>query len=228
MDLEFETWLVFLEKIYFGLLNIFFVFEVGVLFVSECFQYAIHRNYQKAILNTTISLSNRNPMYGKLFQYVSLRYDWINASVNGNLEDYFDHLPLPLTDIDYNLMEELKCFFALDVENLPQPLESGVISIVYELELNDRYKDEPHKIGLSSSRVCLKWKRKNVVNQLSDAMEHIFFVRWLCLWVVDILPIIETLKDDLNKELDYQTELTTCQISKQYDVLVMQEIENCH
>jgi hypothetical protein len=226
MDLEFENWIVFLEKIYFGVLNIFFVFEVGVLFVSECFQYAIHRNYQKAILNTTNSLSNRNRMYGKLFQYVLLKYLWINESVNANLEDYFNHLPLPLSDIDYDLMEELKCFFALDVENLPTPIESGVISIVYELELSDRYKDEPPKIGLSTSRIWLKWKRKNVAHQLSDAMEHIFFIRGLFLWYVDLLPIIESLKDDLNRELDYQRELTACQISKQYDVLVIQENEN--
>lgn len=245
--LDFEIYFNFVEKVCNGFNNTLFFLEIGWLFLTEGAKYLLHRSYTKSVKRLVYDLTRKNILYTKIFQSVALNHYLVDTTINEEIVKYTDSVPYTEEDIDYELFSQLQEYLDIDLNDLPAPINAGMISLVYKLSLNDQYKEHPEKLGLPSSEVIVKIKRKNIVNRLSDGIEKVRFFGWLCSFIpllnlLHIPTIIEKLTASLNDQLDFRSEIQNMmetkkvcapmdyvripsvaeEITKHYDVIVME------
>ena len=195
-----------LDRFYQTIGNLYFFCKVGLIFVTEGVKYVINRDYPQTIKNIAGSLTKENILYTKMFQSIALNH-LVDNVINNEILKYTDSAPYTEEDIDYEIFKKLQKYLEIDLENLPQPINSGMISLVYKMKLNEEYKTE-----LPGSHVIVKIKRKNIEQRLYDGITQLRFFGWLCSFVpflrmMNIPIVLEKMCVNLNDQLDFQKEI---------------------
>ena len=192
------------ERFYQTMGNLFFFCKVSLIFVTEGVKYLVNRDYPQTVKNIATSLTKENILYTKMFQSVALNH-LVDNIINNEILKYTDSAPYTEDDVDYEIFKKLQEYLEIDLENLPQPINSGMISLVYKMKLNEEYKSE-------SSYAIVKIKRKNIEHRLYDGIDKLRFFGWICSFIpflrmMHIPVILEKMCANLNDQLDFQKEI---------------------
>ena len=144
--------------------NIFFFFELLWIFSSSYIYYLYNNDYSLFIKLLAKRLSKKNILYVKFFQAISLNNNIIDSEINNELIKYTDYCPYENSDVDWNVLHELKQKFNYELV-YGSPINSGMISLVYKT------------IDLTNKKtVIIKIKRCNIDEKLDNAIEKMKFI----------------------------------------------------
>jgi len=137
----------------------------------------------------------------KVFQAISLNNNIIDNTMNNELLSYTDSAPYDANDIDCESIQQFKSKYRLIQNESMNPINSGMISLVYKML----------KIG-TSEEVVVKIKRKNIDNKLDDAINKLLFFVDLISYIpkFNTLNIPHTIKKNislLKEQLDFKKEI---------------------
>jgi len=193
--------LLFMSSILSTISNIYFLLDMMYIFSAEYITYLVSNNYNAFIKNIAYRLSNKNILYIKIFQAISLNNHIIDDVMNNELLSYTDSAPYDASDIDWFALNNVKQTFqlhtpsTLSTEYNPKtstrfvsstfssnmvddkPINSGMISIVYKMK-NDADED-----------IIIKIKRCNIEQKLDYAIQKLMFL----IYVLSFIPRINTL-----------------------------------
>jgi predicted unusual protein kinase regulating ubiquinone biosynthesis (AarF/ABC1/UbiB family) len=184
--------------------NIYFLANMGWIFLSESVSYFIFDNYDAFIGNITKRLVKNNVLYVKVFQSLALNNHIINKQMNNQLLKYTDNVPWTQEDICWQTLAILEEKYDLEFDNYV-PINSGMISIVFKAH---------HKN--TSEPIIIKMKRNMIQYQLEKGIQHLLFL----VKCIDLIPywrnlgldkIIQKNVDLLYSQLDFQKEVSNMQ-----------------
>jgi len=148
--------------------NILFLLHANWIICYELFLYVLFRDFDCFIDRITSKLSNINILYVKTFQAFALNNSLIDESINSKLMKFTDTAPFKPDDIDYSTLFELEDNYDLRFERGFEPINSGMISLVF-LASNKT----------TGEKVVIKMKRKNIEERLEIAIEKLLFFIYL-------------------------------------------------
>jgi predicted unusual protein kinase regulating ubiquinone biosynthesis (AarF/ABC1/UbiB family) len=184
--------------------DVCFLCNLGIIIAKEGLSFLIFRNYPQMIKNIASSLSKQNVLYTKLFQSIALNHYLVDNVINNEILKYTDSVPFSEEDVDYELFEKLKDYF--DFTEIPKPINSGMISLVYKMRLN-----ATQNITDLANEVIVKIKRKNIDKKINEGIKRVKFFGWLGSFIplfktMHFPTILEKLIANLNDQLDFQKE----------------------
>lgn len=138
---------------------IWFLIRTFSKFLWEYMNYIVSRDYETFLDNLAKNMAKENIFYVKLFQALSLNE---NSAINKLLLKYTDNAPYNETDVNIYLLEKIiqENDLSGDIYN---PINSGMISLVYKMKRNVDGKD-----------VVLKVKRNHIERRLNESMKAVF------------------------------------------------------
>ena len=136
-----------------------------ILFSQYIIYITVDNCKQKNIRILATRLSKLNILYVKLFQALSLNNNLIDVDTNNELLKFTDRVPWSSDDIDFRSLVQIGDEFNLNfVDGLENPINSGMISLVYKVT---------HKT--SNKQMILKIKRLNIDKRLCDDVNQILY-----------------------------------------------------
>ena len=182
--------------------NIYFIFEIGWIIFLTYIDFLCHNNYPLFIETITHRLANKNILYVKFFQAISLNNNLIDGAMNQELIKYTDSVPYCSDDVDWEVITNLKAVYGIDFLSNTTPINAGMISLVYKM--ND---------GIQNQEIVVKIKRVGIEQKLNDAIEKIQFLVYLFTFIPQLnhFNLLESfnkniliLKSQLNFEQEVQ------------------------
>lgn len=197
-----------IKNIIYFIKNILFIAHiVGIIL----YEYILYVNFIDNVLH---KLSKKNILYVKLFQACALNNAIVDNVLNHKLITFCDNAPWSIDDIDIETLYELEETHHIYIPNKQQPINAGMISLVYKGTL---IQEELEKT------IIVKIKRKNIEERLHVAIEHVLFV----LMILDWLPFINTY--DFPAVVKKNINLLTQQVNFDMEVKNMQKFQTyCH
>lgn len=186
--------------------NCFFLFHATWIILTELFMYLLFRNFDTFIGRITSKLSSINILYVKTFQAFALNNCLIDDSINNKLMKFTDTAPWTSSDIDPNTLFRLEDEHNLRFENGHEPINSGMISLVF-LASNK----------LSREKIIIKMKRQNIEEKLEIAIEKLLFFVYLMSFIPFVSKYqiaeviyknISLIKHQINFEVEVQNMIT--------------------
>ena len=144
-----------------------FLFQsIGIL-LTEYINYGFSKNYEKMIKNIAGRLAKINLFYVKIFQALSTNSNMLPLSLMDYLTQYTDHCPYTDEDIDSSFIKDLELVGKKNPQynikiTSDKPINSGVISLIYEGIMNNK-------------KVIIKVKRKDIEEKLLKSLDEIEF-----------------------------------------------------
>ena len=160
--------------------QVWFLFIINWIFLSELTLYFIFWDKQKMIENLTMRLAKVNVLYVKIFQAFAVQVK--NTTTNHTLMKFTDEAPWSQDDVDLVSLEQLIQEYNIDLDKTP--IKSGMISLVYKGQMN-------------GAKIAIKIQRKNIISKLNTGIYNLlFFAR-----IISLLPFIKKLNlvDTINK-----------------------------
>jgi predicted unusual protein kinase regulating ubiquinone biosynthesis (AarF/ABC1/UbiB family) len=170
--------------------EILFLFNVFAIIFIELLIFAVYRDKLLFVDRLTQRLARINILYVKIFQAFALNNSLIDDKINNMLLKFTDNAPWTNQDIDYNTLFNLEDEEGIKfIDNLDQPINAGMISLVYRATKRT-----------DNSNVIIKIKRKNIEQRLSDAIDNLLFV----VYILSFFPIFQKyqLSEVVNKNID--------------------------
>jgi predicted unusual protein kinase regulating ubiquinone biosynthesis (AarF/ABC1/UbiB family) len=170
--------------------EILFLFNVFAIIFIELLIFALYRDKLLFVDRLTQRLARINILYVKIFQAFALNNSLIDDKINNMLLKFTDNAPWTNQDIDYNTLFNLEDEEGIKfIDNLDQPINAGMISLVYRATKRT-----------DNSNVIIKIKRKNIEQRLSDAIDNLLFV----VYILSFFPIFQKyqLSEVVNKNID--------------------------
>jgi predicted unusual protein kinase regulating ubiquinone biosynthesis (AarF/ABC1/UbiB family) len=177
--------------------NIIFLLRISFVFFSEIIMYFfMFRRYNDCIKSIIHKLANQNILYVKIFQALALNNDFGFINDETCFLKFADNAPWSDSDIDYNTLRQIELDQCITIENNFQPINSGMISLVFKGFRNNNSKEF----------VVIKMKRNNIENMLNDGIEKLLF----CIYLSSFIPIVNNyrISEVIHKNIDlirYQT-----------------------
>ena len=158
--------------------QVWFLFIINWIFLSELGLYFICWDSQKMIENLTMRLAKVNVLYVKVFQAFAVQV----KNTNHTLMKFTDEAPWSQDDVDLVSLEQLIQEYNIVLDKTP--IKSGMISLVYKGQMN-------------GVKIAIKIQRKNIISKLNTGIYNLlFFAR-----IISLLPFIKKLSlvDTINK-----------------------------
>jgi len=170
-----------------------FIFLLNILFIfgTEALIYTFYRDFPSFIDRLTIRLSSINILWVKVFQACALNNSLIDDQINNKLLQFTDNAPWSYSDINlYNLIELSDKYNLLLKGGYEVPINAGMISLVFKA-YDRNNNDKP---------VIIKMKRKNIEQQLNDAIDNLLFT----MYVLSFIPVFNKyqIAEVVNKNID--------------------------
>jgi hypothetical protein len=170
-----------------------FIFLLNILFIfgTEALIYTFYRDFPSFIDRLTIRLSSINILCVKVFQACALNNSLIDDQINNKLLQFTDNAPWSYSDINlYNLIELSDKYNLLLKGGYEVPINAGMISLVFKA-YDRNNNDKP---------VIIKMKRKNIEQQLNDAIDNLLFT----MYVLSFIPVFNKyqIAEVVNKNID--------------------------
>ena len=181
--------------------NIYFILEIGWIIFLTYIDFLYHNNYPLFIQTITHRLANKNILYVKFFQAISLNNNLIDGAMNQELIKYTDSVPYCSDDVDWEVITNLKAVYGIDFLSNTTPINAGMISLVYKM--ND---------GIQNQEVVVKIKRVGIEQKLNDAIEKIQFLIYLLTFIPQLnhFNLLESFNKNiliLKSQLDFEQEV---------------------
>lgn len=187
--------------------NLYLTINLCFIFLYEYWIYYFYSDYLTFIERLTKKLASVNILYVKIFQAFALNNSFIDEKINAKLLAFTDKAPWDYSDIDYETIIRIGNEFDVDFEGTYEPINSGMISLVFKVTHN-----------VTGEGTIVKIKRKNIDNKLDRAIEHLLFLINLFSYIPIIQKYqldnvikknIETIKHQLNfkEEVDNMMKL---------------------
>ena len=181
--------------------NIYFIFEIGWIIFLTYIDFLCHNNYPLFIETITHRLANKNILYVKFFQAISLNNNLIDGAMNQELIKYTDSVPYCGDDVDWEVITNLKAVYGIDFLSNTTPINAGMISLVYKM--ND---------GIQNQEIVVKIKRVGIEQKLNDAIEKIQFLIYLLTFIPQLnhFNLLESFNKNiliLKSQLDFEQEV---------------------
>jgi predicted unusual protein kinase regulating ubiquinone biosynthesis (AarF/ABC1/UbiB family) len=195
-----------MKNLFKTLSNCLFLFHATWIILTELFLYLLFRNFDTFIDRITIKLSSINILYVKTFQAFALNNCLIDDSINNKLMKFTDTAPWTSSDIDPKTLFRLEDEHNLRFENGHEPINSGMISLVF-LASNK----------LSREKIIIKMKRQNIEEKLEIAIEKLLFFVYLMSFIPFVSKYqiaeviyknISLIKHQINFEVEVQNMIT--------------------
>ena len=192
---------MFINCLWKFLSNIYFILEIGWIIFLTYIDFLYHNNYPLFIQNITHRLVNKNILYVKFFQAISLNNNLIDGAMNQELIKYTDSVPYCSDDVDWEVITNLKAVYGIDFLSNTTPINAGMISLVYKM--ND---------GIQNQEVVVKIKRVDIEQKLNDAIEKIQFLIYLLTFIPQLnhFNLLESFNKNiliLKSQLDFEQEV---------------------
>jgi predicted unusual protein kinase regulating ubiquinone biosynthesis (AarF/ABC1/UbiB family) len=181
--------------------SLFFIGNMFMILVSEALVYVICQDYKTTIGRVTRRLAAKNILYVKMFQAFALNKNLIDETINKEIIKYSDCVPYTFDDIDWNTLYSIVDNYNLEIEEPGEPINSGMISLVFKLKSKDNGKT-----------LILKLKRQYIEYKLNEGIDRIKFLVYL----VSFIPWFNTLEipllfnrniEILKEQLDFKREI---------------------
>jgi len=169
--------------------GILFLLNVAFIFGKELSLYLIFKDYSLLIDRLCIRLSSINILCVKIFQAISLNNSLINDEMNNKLLKFTDNAPWNFSDINLLRLIELAGKYNLNLrQGYEIPINAGMISLVFKAY------DKTNK------PIIIKMKRKNIQQQLDDAIDNLLFL----IYLLSFIPILNNyqIADVINKNIE--------------------------
>jgi ubiquinone biosynthesis protein len=191
--------------------HILFLFRIFSIFVSELFLFFIFKDYETFIERITQRFAKINILCVKVFQAFALNNKIIDENINNKLLAFTDKAPWSYSDIDYNSLLLLEEEYNLDFCSNYNPINSGMISLVFKAKHKENGKP-----------LIVKLKRNNIEKKLEKAISEMIFI-------MNVLSFAMFLKKyDLTNIIKKNIDIITHQINFIEEVENMNRIkENC-
>ena len=181
--------------------NIYFILEIGWIIFLTYIDFLYHNNYPLFIQTITHRLANKNILYVKFFQAISLNNNLIDGAMNQELIKYTDSVPYCSDDVDWEVITNLKAVYGIDFLSNTTPINAGMISLVYKM--ND---------GIQNQEVVVKIKRVGIEQKLNHAIEKIQFLIYLLTFIPQLnhFNLLESFNKNiliLKSQLDFEQEV---------------------
>ena len=182
--------------------NLFFLLNASWIILSELFLYGVFNNFDSFIDRITHKLASINILYVKIFQAFALNNSLIDDKTNNKLLKFTDNAPWSYKDLDHDTLFKLEDEYNILFKDGLEPINSGMISIVFK-----GYKRTPE-----NEVVIIKIKRKNIEENLDDAIEKLLFF----IYVMSFFPIVnkyhipQTVKKNISiirEQTNFSTEI---------------------
>ena len=202
--------------------SLFFIGNMMNILLSEAIVYAVWRDYQKTIYRVTRKFAEKNILYVKMFQAFALNNQLIDETMNKEIIKYSDCVPYTFYDIDWETLYSIADKYNLEIDEPEEPINSGMISLVFKLKSKDNGKI-----------LILKLKRQNIEYHLYEGIERLKFVVWLLSFIpwfntLDIPMLfnrnIEILKEQLDFKREVQNTIEMREVCKINDFIKIPEI----
>lgn len=154
----------------------FFLLNASWIILSELFLYGIFNNFDSFIDRLTNKLAAINILYVKMFQAFALNNSLIDDKTNNKLLKFTDNAPWSYKDLDQDTLFKLEDEYNILFKDGLEPINSGMISLVFK-----GYKKSPE-----NEIVIIKIKRKNIEENLDDAIEKLLFF----IYVMSFFPVV--------------------------------------
>lgn len=144
------------------LYKLYLLFKTTTIISVQCIRSLFASKNDQCIINICENLSNINMFYVKMFQAISSDNNVLSTDVQEYLSNYTDNVPYGDIDVDTSYLDVVNKYnFKL---GSPNPVNSGVMSLVYEI-----YNKENEKF-------IMKVKRKNIDRRLQESIEEMRFI----------------------------------------------------
>lgn len=174
--------------------------------------YGIVRDYEQFIDRLTTKLASINILYVKIFQAFALNHSLIDDQINNRLLRFTNHAPWQFSDIDRDQLHDVAKKYGLTVRPFEKPINAGMISLVFKLSKQSNFNE----------KVIIKMKRKNIQQQLDDAIDNLLFF----IYIVSFIPIMNAYQ--LSEVVTKNIEIIRHQTNFLEEVDNMQKMrENC-
>ena len=192
---------MFINCLWMFLSNIYFILEIGWIISFTYLDFLYDKNYPLFIQNITHHLANKNILYVKFFQAISLNNNLIDGAMNQELIKYTDSVPYCSDDVDWEVITNLKAVYGIDFLSNTTPVNAGMISLVYKM--ND---------GIQNQEIVVKIKRVGIEQKLNDAIEKIQFLIYLLTFIPQLnhFNLLESFNKNiliLKNQLDFEQEV---------------------
>jgi len=148
--------------------GILFLLNVVFIFGKEISLYLIFKDYSLLIDRLSIRLSSINILCVKMFQAIALNNNLIDDETNNKLLKFTDNAPWNFKDINLIRLIELASKYNLILrQGYEIPINAGMISLVFKA------------YDKTNSPIIIKMKRKNIQQQLDDAIDNLLFLIYL-------------------------------------------------
>lgn len=181
--------------------GIYCISQIAYVFLSNYVPYLFHANYTTFVYDLTTSLQKNNVLYVKLFQAIAMHYHFINEETNRILIEYTDHSPFN-SDTDYiTLFKVIQKFSLQSDNNIPVPINAGMISTVF------KFYSEPLQ-----KHVVIKIKRENIHEILHKSIQQFVSI----LYILEFIPFFKNFQiyhismqniELILKQLDFKQEV---------------------
>jgi predicted unusual protein kinase regulating ubiquinone biosynthesis (AarF/ABC1/UbiB family) len=200
-------------KIYSLSKNIVFLLNISFIFFSEIIMYfMMFRRYDDCVKSVIHKLANENILYVKIFQALALNNDFGFINDETCFLKFADNAPWTTNDIDYDTLRQIEVDQCITIENNFQPINSGMISLVFKGIRNTDTKEA----------IVIKMKRNNIENILNDGIEKLLF----CLYLCSFIPIIDNYK--ISEVIYKNIDLIRHQTNFSFEIQQMQQMKhNC-
>lgn len=192
---------MFINYLWRFLSNIYFILEIGWIILLTYIDFLYHNNYPLFIQTITHRLANKNILYVKFFQAISLNNNLIDGAMNQELIKYTDSVPYCSDDVDWEVITNLKAVYGIDFLSNTTPINAGMISLVYKA--ND---------DIQTQEIVVKIKRVGIEQKLNDAIEKMKFMINLlnCIPWLNHFNLLESFNKNiliLKNQLDFEQEV---------------------
>jgi len=170
--------------------ELLFLFNAFIIIFTELLIYAFFKDKLSFIDRITKKLADINILYVKIFQAFALNNSLIDDKINNMLLKFTDNAPWTTRDIDFDTLFKLEDDEQLKFQdNLSEPINAGMISLVYRA-----------KKRTDNSDVIIKIKRKNIEQMLDDAINNLLFF----MYILSFFPLVQKyqLRELVNKNID--------------------------
>jgi len=186
--------------------NICFLLNASWIILSELFLFKVFNNFDSFIDRITHKLANINILYVKMFQAFALNNCLIDDKINNKLLKFTDNAPWSQKDLDIDTLFKIEDEYNILFKDGIEPINSGMISLVFKGYKNNNINDYNDEI------VIVKIKRKNIEENLEDAIEKLLFF----IYVMSFFPIVnkyhipQTVKKNISiirEQTNFNTEI---------------------
>jgi len=213
---------IYLYKFISIMKSLFFIGNMIMILITEYIFYAIFQDYKTTISRVTRRLASKNVLYVKMFQAFALNNQLVDETINKEIIKYSDCVPYTFDDVDWKTLYSIAYKYNLEVDEPDEPVNSGMISLVFKLKSKENGKIAILKL----KRQYIEYKLNEGIDRLKFLVYLISFIPWFNTLEIPLLfnRNVEILKEQLDFKREIQNTIEMREVCKINEFIKIPEI----